>query len=71
MVAPGGLEVIRVVGGLGLVEADDALDGVLFAVGFDQHGVGREVDSIGFEDGVIGYFAGGLQILVQQGRGHG
>ncbi len=71
LVAPGGLEVIRIVGGLRGVEADNALDGVLFAVGLDQHGIGREVDSIGFEDGMIGHFARRFQVLVQQRRRHG
>ena len=43
--APGGLEVIRIVGGLALVEIDDPLDGVFVAIGLHQHRIGREIDS--------------------------
>ncbi len=71
LIAPGGLEVIRVIGGLRAVEIDDALDGVFVAIGLDQHRIRREIDSVGRQHHVIGHFARGLQVLVQQRRRHG
>ena len=64
LVAPGGLEIIRVVGGLCFVKAHNALDGVLFPIGLYQHGIGREVDSVWFQNRMIGHFASRLQVLI-------
>ena len=69
--APGRLEIVRVIGGLALVEIDDPLDGVLLAVRLDQHRMRREVEPVGREHHVIRHFARGLQILVQQRGRHG
>ena len=64
-------KVIRVIGRLAVVEIDDALDRVLLAVRLDQHRIRREVDAVGRQHHVIGHFARGLQILVQQRGRHG
>ena len=69
--APCGLKVIRVIGGLALVEVHDPLDRILFAIRLDQHGVRSEVEPIGRKDHAIPHFARRLQVLIQQRRRHG
>ena len=70
-IAPGGLEIIGKAGRLGLVEGDDALDGILVAIAFHPHEIGREIDAIGREHRMVGDLARALQIFVQQRRRHG
>ena len=69
--APGGLEVVGVIGGLALIEVDNPLDGVLLAVRLHQHGMRREVEPVGSQHHVIAHFARRLQVLIQQGGRHG
>lgn len=69
-VAPGGGEVVGVVGGLAEVEVDDALDGVFFGGRFRRAWDARRVDAVGGEDGVVGHFAGGLEVFIEQGGRH-
>ena len=68
-VAPGGLKVISEIGGLAVIEADDALDRVAFPVGFHQHGEGCKIEAIWFENQVVCDSPCGVEILRHQAGG--
>ena len=68
--APGGLEVIRVIGGLAFIELYDPLDRILLAIRLDKHGMRREVEPAGREHHVVAHFTRGLQIFIEQCRRH-
>ena len=70
LVAPRSLKVIRVIGILAMVKIDDLPDAILVAVGFGEHERWRKSDALRFEDHVIGDFARGFEILMEQEGRH-
>ena len=69
--SPRGLKVIRIIGGLAFIEADDPLDRVAVAIRFHQHRMGREIEPVRREHHVIAHFARRLQVFVEQRGRHG
>src|SRR5262249_51183827 len=68
--APGSLKVIGEVRRLLEIEVQNALDRILFAVGFHQHGKRSEIDTVRREDHMVRHGSGSLQVLIQEGRRH-
>lgn len=70
LVAPCGREIFREIGGLLLVEIDDAQHGEFVAIGVGHDRMRREREAIRFQNQMLGHGARGLQIFFHQRGRH-